>query len=321
MQENDTYKGYESKIRNHIIPQIGKKKLSTPSIADVQKLYNKVFKKSKSVARVIKVIVGTSMKYALDSLFIRVCNSKENKGLLKNVPHVEIEDMAVTCHILVSKDIRGVASTPVTNDMVRMYGIREEQLFDDALESSPKVNPPEIVNMDELLAGMYREQYEMMGYDEEEIAEMLDEMPHAAIPMIVVTNEDRINGAATMFYPGIMDEIGEKLKGNFFVLPSFLHETIVVPDDGKMDFKELLAMVTEINATQVDTQDKLTDQVYHYDVTDKVFEKASRYEDRKQEKDKSHEKKSVLEKLEEKKDEAKAAIGAKKTSYRDAVSL
>lgn len=115
----------------------------------------------------------------------------------------------------------------------------------------------------------------------------------------VVTNEDRVNGAATMFYPGVMDEIGEKLKGNFFVLPSSLHETIVVPNDGNMEYKALLAMVTEINATQVDTQDKLTDQVYHYDVTDKVFEKAFRYEDRKQEKEKSHEKKSVLEKREE----------------------
>ena len=88
-----------------------------------------------------------------------------------------------------------------------------------------------------------------------------------------------------------------------------------------MEYKALLAMVTEINATEVDKQDKLTDQVYHYGVTDKVFEKVSRYEDRKQEKVKSHEKKSVLEKLEEKKDEAKATIGAKKTSYRDAVSL
>lgn len=256
-----------------------------------------------------------------DSLFIRVCNSKENRGLLKNVPHVEIEDMAVTCHILVSKDLRGIASTPVTNDMLKMYGIREEQLFDNALESSPKVNPPEIVNMGELLVGMYREQYEMMGYNEDEIAEMLDDMPHAEIPMVVVTNEDRVNGAATMFYPGVMDEIGEKLGGNFFVLPSSLHETIVVPNDGNVEYKALLAMVTEINATEVDKQDKLTDQVYHYDVTDKVFEKASRYEDRKQEKDKSHEKKSVLEKLEEKKDEAKATIGTKKTSYRDAVSL
>lgn len=54
---------------------------------------------------------------------------------------------------------------------------------------------------------------------------------------------------------------------------------------------------------------------------DKMFEKASRYEDRMQEKEKSHEKKSVLEKLEEKKDETKASISVKKTSYRDEVSL
>lgn len=52
-------------------------------------------------------------------------------------------------------------------------------------------------------------------------------MPHAEIPMVVVTNEDRVNGAATMFYPGVMDEIGEKLGGNFFVLPSSLHEPLL----------------------------------------------------------------------------------------------
>lgn len=256
-----------------------------------------------------------------NSLFIRVCNSKENKKLLKKVPHVEIEDMAVTCHIIVSKDIRGMSSIPVTNDIMKVYGIREEQLFDDAVESSLKVNPPEITDMNELVEEMYRERCEMLGYDEEEFARILEDIPLAKAPMIVVTNKDRVNGAATLFYPGVMDEIGEKLNGNFFVLPSSIHETIVVPDDGNMEYKELLAMVTEINATEVDTQDKLTDQVYHYDVTEKVFEKASRYEDRKQEKTKSHEKKSVLETLEEKKDEAKATIGTKKTSYRDEVSL
>ena len=63
-------------------------------------------------------------------------------------------------------------------------------------------------------------------------------------------------------------------------------------------------MVTEINATQVDTQDKLTDQVYHYDVTDKVFEKASRYEDRRIEKE-----------------ESKTFAGTKKTPRREDVSL
>lgn len=83
--------------------------------------------------------------------------------------------------------------------------------------------------------------------------------------------------------------------------------------------KELLAMVTEINATQVDTQDKLTDQVYHYDVTDKVFEKAASYEKRKTEK--SHDKKSVLDNLKEKKEVSKSVAGAKKTPHREEVSL
>ena len=59
-----------------------------------------------------------------------------------------------------------------------------------------------------------------------------------------------------------------------------------------------------LNATQVDTQDKLTDQVYHYDVTDKVFEKASRYEDRRIEKE-----------------ESKTFAGTKKTPRREDVSL
>ncbi len=77
----------------------------------------------------------------------------------------------------------------------------------------------------------------------------------------------------------------------------------VIPD-GNMEYKSLLAMVTEINATQVDTQDKLTDQVYHYDVTDKVFEKASRYEDRRIEKE-----------------ESKTFAGTKKTPRREDVSL
>lgn len=77
-----------------------------------------------------------------------------------------------------------------------------------------------------------------------------------------------------------------------------------VISDGKMEYKSLLAMVTEINATQVDTQDKLTDQVYHYDVTDKVFEKASRYEDRRIEKE-----------------ESKTFAGTKKTPRREDVSL
>lgn len=216
-----------------------------------------------------------------ERLFICVCNGKEKEGFLKNVPNMKIEDMAVTCHILVNKGERGIVSATVTNNMLKLYGISKDQLFDDALKSSPKVNPPKIENIQEMLEEVCHEQFVMMGFSEEEIPKMTKEVVSCAeFPMIVVTNEDRVNGASTIFYPGIMDELGDRLKSSFFVLPSSLHEMIVVPDTGNAGFETLLFIVKEVNATQVDAQDKLTDQVYHYDVTDRVFEKASDYADR-----------------------------------------
>ncbi len=227
--------------------------------------------------------------------------------------------MAITYHIKIRQDENGVMSTPITCHQLELYGITQEQLHNDALESSPKVNPPDITNINDMMEELYRGQFEAMGFSNEQIEDALREMERPEVTMTVVTNRDRINGAAVMFYPDVMEQLGEKLGGNYFVLPSSLHETLVLPDDGELSYKDLLNMVTEINATEVDTQDKLTDQVYHYDVTDKVFEKASSFEDR--QKEKSHDRKSVLEKLEEKKQEAKALSGPKNTPYREQYSL
>jgi len=251
-----------------------------------------------------------------DSLFIRVCNSIENEDYLKRVPHVMIEDIAITYHVDVARNKEGVASMPITNDQLERYGISKEQLHKDALVSSPKVNEPEIVNLQELITRIFLEQFED-GLEEGSMG--MFAVPQSEVPMTVVTNKDGMYGAATMFYPDMMDHIGEMMKGNYFILPSSTHETIVIPDDGDMDYKKLLSMVTEINATEVDKEDKLTDQVYHYDVVDKVFEKASSYEDRT--KDRSNDRKSVLQKLAENKDVVRTAGESKKMPCQDQVSL
>ena len=108
--------------------------------------------------------------------------------------------------------------------------------------------------------------------------------------MTVITNVQGINGAAAIFYPDQMDKIAERLGGDYFILPSSVHETLVVPDDGKMSFLELRSMVTEINATMVNPSERLTDEVYHYDSKDKVFEKAATFDARQKAKTKQQEK-------------------------------
>ena len=78
-----------------------------------------------------------------------------------------------------------------------------------------------------------------------------------------------------------MEMAAEQMGGDFFVLPSSIHEVLLLPDDGNADFHELEAMVQSINEAEVAPADRLSDNVYHYDKTDRVFELAEKTAGRK----------------------------------------
>ena len=111
---------------------------------------------------------------------------------------------------------------------------------------------------------------------------MADELPDAPAPgmneMMIVTNQAMVNGAAALFYPGVMDEISDKMGGNFVMLPSSTNEVIIVPDSG--NYQMLESMVKDINRNVVDPKAQLSDHVYHYDSKEKLFERTDKYESR-----------------------------------------
>lgn len=136
---------------------------------------------------------------------------------------------------------------------------------------------------------------EMMGMPEEMLADM-------APPMYVATNQDKVQGAAVMFYPEFMDQVAKELGGDIFILPSSVHEVLIFPDDGNMSAQELKEMVTSINATEVAPSDRLADNVYHYDAQEKIFELGEKLEARQAEKmEAKEERSSVLKDLQDKK--------------------
>ena len=73
---------------------------------------------------------------------------------------------------------------------------------------------------------------------------------------------------------------------------------------------ELENMVKEVNATQVEIKDQLSDHVYNYDVKEKVFELAEKFDARKKEKnaDLAVGKESVLKDLFDERKEAAGAV-------------
>ena len=193
----------------------------------------------------------------------------------------------------------GKMTSVITNQQLNAFGITAEQLHQDALENAPITHPASLRSMQEVMA-------EMMGMEPEDVMS-------GEPTMLVATVEGSFMGASVIQYPGFMEQAAEKIGGDFFVLPSSIHEVLLIPDDGRQDFHELAAMVQTINETQVAPEERLSDNVYHYDKADRVFELADKTASRKlaQEMEKkaaaragAEKKPSVLEQLGEKKKEA-----------------
>ena len=233
------------------------------------------------------------------NIAMEVVAADRNADLLTKIPHQDMEDMAVVYRFVVSSDETGRASMLVTNDILDKMGVTPEQLHADALENAPELRPVVIKGMSEVMM-------DMMGEDAPEMFG-IDEFPQDEM-MYVATVPDKISGAGVIAYQEFMDQAAEKLGGDFYILPSSIHEILLVKDDGNVDFKDLKAMVEEVNATQVAPEEKLTDSVYHYDSKEHIFELAEKFEARQQAKEadvssEKEEKGSVLGDLKAKKDE------------------
>lgn len=198
-----------------------------------------------------------------DHLVMQVIPLEPNKDKLDEIPHKTVEDIAVVYRIAV--DIRDGSSGTVlvTNQMMERFGITPEQLHQDAVVSQMKHDPPTLKNMSEMMA-------EMSGG--------MFEVPES--PIWVATVQRGVNGASVVQIPEFMNQAAEKLGGDFFVLPSSIHECLFIKDDGEFERSALEEMVQNVNATEVSEADFLSDSVYHYDSEARVFEKAETFENR-----------------------------------------
>ena len=205
-----------------------------------------------------------------DKLSIEVISAERNKDILESVPHKNLEDMAIVYRFNVGRTPEGMGTVLVTNDMLDKYGITAEQLHADALKSAPEIRPVVIKGMSEFLV-------EMMGSEQ---ASMLGFEPVENEPVLVASVPDNNKGAGIIAYTDFMDKAAERIGGDFYILPASIHEVLLVKDDGMIGKENLEMMVKEVNATTVDPSEKLTDNVYHYDSKEKIFELADKFEAR-----------------------------------------
>lgn len=240
-------------------------------------------------------------------LSMQVVSADRNAEMLEKVPHEQMEDMAVVYRLVLSEGKDESSTVLVTNDLMEQFGITHEQLHEDAMVNAPEIRPAQIRGMTETMN-------ELMGPG------MVPEIDPADEMMFVAGVPNQMNGAGVIAYPNFFEDAAEKLGGDYFVLPSSIHEVLLVKDTGEMNARDLEAMVREVNATEVAPDERLTDHVYHYDSKDHVFEMADKFEERQAEKtaeEIASDRGSLLDDLKSKKDEV--AKDAPEKHVRDAV--
>lgn len=183
-----------------------------------------------------------------------------NEGWLKHVPHKEIEDLALTYKVSLGENSEPERMT-VTNEMVEMLGMNSEQFMEAADLAVLENEPPVIRDLMEVLgiqdgAGEYSQ-------------------------LFVASNARYHEGAGVIGYPGFLEKAADFMQGDFIVLPSSIHEVLLLKDNGALSIDELKDIVQSVNQSVVDPKDQLSDQVYHFDSQDKVFELAEKFGERK----------------------------------------
>lgn len=187
--------------------------------------------------------------YIKERIVYRLINKEENEDLLRETPYREYMDLAIVYYVLLEVDECGMASMMVKEEHLKMWKVTEEDLYYRACKNTQRLMPYEFAPMRSVIE-------ELIGLE-------ADETP--VEKMYVLSNEMRSYGACAILYPDRLREIGEEVGENYYVIPSSVHETIIVAESEAPDKETLCGMIEEINETQVEAEEVLSDRAYYYD--------------------------------------------------------
>lgn len=179
-------------------------------------------------------------------LGLRLMSFDENKEFLKQVPHRRYLDLAVICQLMFPCGEDAMGSAVVYRQHMRLWQVTEDILFDTALTGMQAHFPAVLTKLEDYLQMGGREGKPGSG-------------------LYILSNSRSFFGAASLLYPGSCRRACEKLGGSFYILPSSVHEVLLLGLFGQMTDDQLRRTVCEVNNTELLPQEVLSGQIYFYD--------------------------------------------------------
>lgn len=208
-----------------------------------------IYEKSRSESE-FSMDYFTDFSKVQNQLMCKLVSRERNQKLLKEIPHVPYLNLEIVFFLAVENMDFGSGSILIRNEHLKAWKVSREILYEYARENTIRERPFRLQSMKDLIGNLVKEEEQHF---------------FAELPLYVLSNEERIYGAAAILYDRVLEEAGKRLKENYYILPSSLHEVILVPESGMKGREPLEKLVREVNETQVEPEDVLADSVYHYD--------------------------------------------------------
>ncbi len=219
-------------------------------VTEVAQMYANAEKKS-------KINLDFFLKYPLvkDRIYVKLIGAAENTELLEKIPHRKVLNLAICYYYSLQDEDCALEGTILIREAHRaLWHVEEADLFAAAMENSLRDKPPVFHQMERFLA--QDAEAPVAGED---------------LPFYILSNANGYFGAACMLYPGILAAAYEKMQGDFYVIPSSVHEVLLVSAHMVQDGADLQDILQIVNKTQLLPEEYLSDRLYFYDAKKEVL--------------------------------------------------
>ena len=192
-----------------------------------------------------------------ENLRFKIINTERNIELLNSIPHKDIMDLSKVYYVEIYTPEIGAGMIMVSNAHMEVWGVTWEELDRYATKNTEQHNKVQILDMADMMNNLSKEKVVM---------ELPEGVEFPRNHLYVFTNQQKFLGASVLLYKDIFKDFAKKINDSLLIILSSMHELIVVPADvaKEQGIKSYREIVKDINDTQLEPEDFLSDNVYFY---------------------------------------------------------
>lgn len=199
---------------------------------------------------------------AKERLSFRILNAREGEALCQKAVCFHFLNLIAVPELILGEDGGEQYHIYISSGLIKEWGVSEAVVWNDAKENAARIQPASISDMESMIA-------QLLGVPE--VTAMFEagqsgiehDNGNRDLPVYVLTNRKGIYGAGCILYEGILKRISERLQSNLLIIPSSVHEVLLLPDS-KYSIRDLEEMVCSINREAVEAKEVLSDRIYRY---------------------------------------------------------